>query len=363
LRWNTDKDINDKLHLRLQLTTGAANNGVSADQDFTSINLRHPFMIHEAYVDYKPKKNLSFQLGRMEEVFADNTRFQFDDRARFNGANERWKIDTGSGFLRAVDLRAAQYTFTNPNTPIVKEGSPLALAGAAIGSQGRASQLFHQGAIFTTGLSKDVIQNTRFDVQIYRNPNQIQLGSVSSGLSMLNAGLGMTLSDPCPTGGNATTTSGGAIYDAKNFHILTVSHEITQPGFIFRNRRMPIIWNVQASRNVGASRLRDAWMGVVTMGKVQNYGDIRWAYGYFLKDANSMIGQFTDQDLGSGSPVNVAAHYVRFDFGLAKGIVFQHCLFLQNQRRESNPAAGFFVPLARGAGLLTRYYMRLDMSF
>jgi hypothetical protein len=32
-------------------------------------------------------------------------------------------------------------------------------------------------------------------------------------------------------------------------------------------------------------------------------------YGYFLKDANSMIGQFTDQDLGMDSAVNMASHY------------------------------------------------------
>ena len=91
------KDIYDKLRLRLQLASGPPNNGVSAKQDFTSIILRHPFMIHEVYVDYKPKKNLSFQLGRVEEVFADNSRFEFDDRARFNPANQRWKIDLVSG--------------------------------------------------------------------------------------------------------------------------------------------------------------------------------------------------------------------------------------------------------------------------
>jgi hypothetical protein len=74
--------------------------------------------------------------------------------------NENWKIDLGSGGFRALDSCAAQYIFTNPDTAIVKEGSPLALAGGAIGSQGRAAQLFHQGAILTTFSLSATISST-----------------------------------------------------------------------------------------------------------------------------------------------------------------------------------------------------------
>ena len=72
---------------------------------------------------------------------------------------------------------------------------------------------------------------------------------------------------------------------------------------------------------------------------------MRPLYQFAIKDANSMISQFTDDDLGTGTGVNIAVHALRFDLGLTRFLQWQNLLFLQHERRASNPAGQFFVPL------------------
>ena len=101
----------------------------------------------------------------------------------------------------------------------------------------------------------------------------------------------------------------------------------------------------------------------VSVGRTQEAGEARGLYTFAIKDANSMISQLTDDDLGSGTGVNLATHHFRFDYALRRGIVVQNLLFLQTERRSSNPAASFFVPLGRETPRTWRYQGQLAISF
>ena len=91
--------------------------------------------------------------------------------------------------------------------------------------------------------------------------------------------------------------------------------------------------------------------------------DVRFRYQFAIKDANALISQFTDDDLGTGSGVNIAVHALRVDLGLTRFLQWQNLLFIQTERRASNPAEQFFVPLQRGAHVTYRYLGQLAFSF
>src|SRR5947199_10242170 len=97
VRLNVDKDIDPKFRFHFQLSTGPYNNQITNDQDFGAMAVKHPFSIAEAYVDYHPNKKVSLRGGRMEEVFADNMRFLWDDDVRFNGFQQIATLAVGSG--------------------------------------------------------------------------------------------------------------------------------------------------------------------------------------------------------------------------------------------------------------------------
>ena len=100
LRFNFDTDINPQVSFHGQLATGPVNNGLTMDQDFASISARHPFFVSEAWIDYHPNKATQLQGGRLQEVFADNSRFLFDDDIRFNGFNEKYVVSFKPNGLR-----------------------------------------------------------------------------------------------------------------------------------------------------------------------------------------------------------------------------------------------------------------------
>src|SRR6185503_3657381 len=89
-RINFDTDLYPTLSFHGQLGTGPANNPLTGDQDFGGITARHPFFINEAWIDYHPTKEVQLVAGRVQEAFADNSRFMFDDDVRFNGFNEKY---------------------------------------------------------------------------------------------------------------------------------------------------------------------------------------------------------------------------------------------------------------------------------
>src|SRR4030095_14755359 len=141
LRLNLDTDLYPNLSFHAQLATGPLNNQLSSNQDFTSMTVRHPFAISEAWMEYRPTKSVTLQGGRVQSIFADNSRFIFDDDIRFNGFNEKyvWSFQKNGVHVSNVDFRAGQYILSTPNVAIIAPGSPLARAGEVVGSTGRSA--------------------------------------------------------------------------------------------------------------------------------------------------------------------------------------------------------------------------------
>jgi hypothetical protein len=366
LRLNVDQNIDPRFAVHVQLSTGPYNNAITNDQDFAGIAAKHPFSIAEAYVDYHPNSKVSLRGGRMEEVFADNMRFLWDDDIRFNGFHQivRLPLESAPLGLKRIEFRAGQYMLSNPNVAILTPGSPFVAAGFRPGGKVRAANLFHPGFLVQGDLGSRWGHQFTSDVQIYRNPNQIQLASTAAGFPVLvSNSLGLMLSGPATGTGSATTTPGGAVYNAPDFQIVRLAWRLERKGVLLRGREVPAWFDFQVSRNAGAGRLRDALMASANLGAARNFGDVRFLYQFAIKDANALISQFTDDDLGTGSGVNIAVHALRFDLGLTRFCQWQNLLFIQNQRRASNPSEQFFVPLQRGANATFRYQGQLAFSF
>lgn len=365
-RLNLDSDATPLLSFHGQLSTGTVNNQLTSDQDFTGIVVKHPFFINEAWLDFHPNKNIQLQGGRVFPVFSDGSLFVFDDDIRFNGFNERFSIPLKSApaGITNIEFRAGQYILSNPVVAIVDKGSPLNLAGAKVGSTGRAANLFHQGFVIDQELNERWSQQFTTDVQLYRNPNQIQLASTQAGVLFVGSGIGIALSGPLSGVGNATTTPGGAIYRAGNFQVGRAAYRINNTGFNWGDHRYPISLYVQLVRNFGTgAHERDAMMTTLQLGKLTKQGDSVFTYLFTIKGANSMISQFTDDDPGSGSGVNIRVHMVRWDIALAKKVSLQTMCFVRHGLRNSGQFPNFFVPLDGFIPTLYRFQERLLFSF
>ena len=366
LRLNIDKDLDPRFRFHMQLSTGPLNNPGTADQEMGGITARHPFSIAEAYVDFRPNSKLTLRGGRAAEVFADSMRFLWDDDQRFNGFSQTMALPLARNTLgfTSVEFRAGEYILSNPAVYILPAASPYVSAGYQAGQKVRGADLFHPGVAVKGNLGSRWTQQIIGGVELYRNPNQIQLASTAAGFPVLVSGtLGLTLSGPLPGTGNATTTPGGAIYAAPSFHISHLGYRLERKALKVGAKEMPAWLDFQVLRNHGAASLRDAFMASANLGNVVKRGDIRALYQFSIKDANSMISQFTDDNLGTGSGVNIATHAIRFDLGLTRFLQWQNILFIQNQRRASNPSEQFFVPLGRGANATHRYQSQLAFTF
>ncbi|MBI4468339.1 MAG: putative porin [Acidobacteria bacterium] len=366
LRLNIEKEIDPRFSFRLQLATGALNSGTTMDQDFAGMVARHPFSISEAYVDFHPNPRLSLRAGRMEEVFADGMRFLWDDDVRFNGFHQILTIPFNSSRfgVHALQFRAGEYILSNPNIVILPASSPFVLAGYQPGQKVRAAKLFHPGFVIKGNVNERWGHQFTSDIQIFLNPNQIQLATLPSGFPVLvSNALGIALSGPIGARGNGTTTADGAILSARDFQIVRAAYRLERNGLMWGSREMPLWFDLQVARNTGTSKLRDALLASVNLGAVRKYGDTRFLYQFALKDANSLISQFTDDDIGTGIGVNVATHALRFDLGLTRFLQWQNLFFIQNERRGNNPAEQFFVPLQREAKTTYRYLGQLLFSF
>src|SRR5215208_6778501 len=217
LRLNFDTDLYPNLSFHAQLATGPLNNQLSTNQDFTSLTARAPFSLSEAWIEYRPKKSIQLQGGRVQDIFADNSRFLFDDDVRFNGFNERYthSFKPNGAHLSSLEFRAGQYILSTPNVAVIAPNSPLARAGDIVGTTGRSANLFHQGLLANQTYNERWNSQIGADIQLYRHPNHIQLGSTADGLALLvQPGIGIALSGPLPGTGNATTTPGGVMYTA-----------------------------------------------------------------------------------------------------------------------------------------------------
>jgi len=302
--------------------------------------------------------------GRMDEVFADNMRYLWDDDVRFNGFQQIAKIPLGSGVLgfTRLELRSGEYILSNPGVYVLAASSPYVTAGYQPGQKVRAAQLFHPGFQLQGDLGSRWSQQFTSDVQLYRNQNQIALSSTAPGYPVVvSPPIGVTIPAPIPTVGNATTTPGGAIYSAGNFQIVRLAYRLERKGILIAGREMPAWFDFQVSRNVGTGRLRDGLAASANLGSIHRFGDMRFLYQFVIKDANSLISQFTDDDLGTGLQVNVQVHALRFDFGLTRHLQWQNLLFIQKEISGNGP--NFFVPVPRGAATLYRYLGQLAFSF
>ncbi len=366
LRLNADKDVDRRFAFHLQLSTAPLNNALTNDQDMGATVAKHLFTISEAYVDFHPTPRLAVRGGRMEEIFADNMRFLWDDDVRFNGFHQVATVPLGRGFLafNSLQFRAGEYFLSNPNVPVLAANSPFVSAGFQPDKKVRDAMLFHPGFVLRGEWSKRWRHQFVGDIQLYRNPNQIQLASLASGVPVVvNPTLGVTPAGPMTGTGNATTTPGGAIYNAGHFQVARLVYRLEHTAWTMRGRPYPAWIDWQVARNVGAGKLRDAFTVSANLGAVRAAGDTRFLYQYAIKDANSLISQFTDDDLGTGTGVNIAVHALRFDLGLSRFLQWQNLLFFQQARRATNPAERFFVPVQRGANTTFRYLGQLAFAF
>ena len=225
LRLSVDKDLDPRFSFHLQIGSGPINNGLTFDQDFTATVIRAPIFISEGWADFHPNKKFSVRGGRMEEVFADNTRFLWDDDVRFNGFQQIVKMPINEN--NSFEFRAAQYILSNPNIAILAANSPFVGAGYQVGQKVRAANMFDQGIVLNLNTAGTWKQSILADAQFYRNQNQIQLASTPLGFPVLiNPGLGLVLSAQVTGTGNGTTTAGGAIYTAPDFHILRIGYRL-----------------------------------------------------------------------------------------------------------------------------------------
>src|SRR5213593_3760160 len=364
IRLNADKDIDPKFRFHFQLSTGSSNVQTTNDQEFGAMAVKQPFSIAEAFIDYHPSSKLSLRGGRMEEVFADNSRFLWDDDVRFNGFQQTAIVSLRSKAFNKIEFRSAEYFLSNPNIPILAATSPYVTAGYQPGHKVRDANLFHPGLVVSGDLGARWTQQATADIQLYRNQNQIQLSSTAAGFPVvINNSIGFSLSAPPSALGNATTVPGGATYTAPRYQVARLAYRITNRGILVGGREMPLYLDFQASRNVGTHSLRDAIMATANFGQIRQFGDVRLLYQFAIKDANSIVAQFTDDDLGTGLTTNIAVHAIRFDLALTRSLQWQNLFFIQNERRTNNPAAQFFVPVQRGASTTYRYLGQLAFSF
>jgi hypothetical protein len=364
VRFNVDKDFEPKFRFHLQLSTGPYATQTTNDQDFGGMAVKHAFSIAEAYLDFHPTSRISLRGGRMEEAFADNMRFLWDDDVRFNGFQQVANVPLQSKVFKNLEFRAGEYFLSNPNVPVLAANSPFVTAGYLPGQKVRDANLFHPGVILTGDLGARWSHQAIADMEFYRNQNQIQLSSTAAGFPVVvNNSIGFMLSGPITALGNATTTPGGAVYTAGRYQIGRLAYRLTDRNLKIGQREMPLFFDFQVARNVGTHASRDAMMASVNFGAIRQLGDVRFLYQYAIKDANSIIAQFTDDDLGTGLTTNIAVHAIRFDLGLSRSLQWQNLLFLQNERRPNNPAQNFFVPVQRGANLTYRYLGQLAFTF
>jgi hypothetical protein len=286
---------------------------------------------------------------------------------RFNGFNERYvaNFKPNSAYLSSLELRAGQYVFSNPSVAVIAPNSPLARAGDIVGTTARSSMLFHQGFLANQTFNKRWNSQVGADIQLFRHPNHIQLASTQEGLVLLvQPGLGIALSGPLAGTGNATTTPGGAMYTAPGFQVLRLTYRLNYAGFTRGEHAYPITFNVQVARNVATGlNERDAMLAAMQIGRITKRGDTSFLYVFSIKGANSLISQLTDDDLGTGTGVNIRTNHIRFEYGISRKVTFQTLLYVQNSLRRSGQYPNFFVPVGDFAPLTYRVQPQLVFSF
>lgn len=390
-RFNIDKAISDKFDAHVQLGSGTFNNPLTLDTDFAGTVSRGPIFLTEYSVSFHPNRNFEVAAGKMSDIYADNSRYLFDDDVRFNGVQEivRAPMESHGAHL---ELRFGQYILTHPNVTVLPSTSACATpapirtnplppffppppatppancaflaAGYAPGGKVRDANLFHQGIGIIKENKEGWGHQFIADIQVYRNVNLIQLASTTGGFPVLvNGYYGVVLSAPVTGTGNGVTTKGGAIFTAPHFQVARLDYRLTHSGWKTSRQNVPFYLDFQTSRNVGTSFARNAFMGTVSVGEAKKLGDLRFLYQYAVKDANSMVSQFTDDDLGTGSGVNIRTHGIRVDIGFNKFLEWDNKLFIQDPVRGNDPTRKLFVPVPTGTNTSYRFQSEFLFKF
>ena len=79
--------------------------------------------------------------------------------------------------------------------------------------------------------------------------------------------------------------------------------------------------------------------------------------------SDEQIAQFTDDDIGSGSGVNLKGHEIRVNFGLTRFLAWENRLYIQNGLTKNNPAINYFVPLQQGYNTQFRIHSQFIFTF
>ena len=85
----------------------------------------------------------------------------------------------------SLELRAGEYILSNPAVYILPASSPFVAAGYQTGQKVRGADLFHPGVVLKGNLGGRWSQQIFGGVELYRNPNQIQLASTAAGFPVL----------------------------------------------------------------------------------------------------------------------------------------------------------------------------------
>ena len=104
-------------------------------------------------------------------------------------------------------------------------------------------------------------------------------------------------------------------------------------------------------------------LAALQLGRITKRGDMSLLYVFAIKGANSLISQVTDDDLGTGSGVNIRTNHFRFEYGLARKVTLQSLLYLQRELRNSGQFPNFFLPLNAFAPRTYRFQEQLVFSF
>jgi hypothetical protein len=367
-RLNFDKDLlyNDAsdrplAHIHFQLSTAPYSNALTNDTDFTGFGAKAPFSLAEAYADFMPLKGLTLRIGRTQEIFADNRQFIWDDDIRFNGFHETYRLGGKDGLF--AEFLGGQYILANPNIQIVPAGSPYLSAGYSQGRRVPSPGLFDQGVVVGSNLGKKWRMDFQVGYSTVREPNQIQLASVAGTGFVANPVLGAMLISNLTQVGNATTSPGGAIYFAGGFDVIHYGGNLYYSGRDLKGHSFPFVLFFQSTHNKAASMQNNGYMLGASIGQAAKMGDVQFQYAYFYKPANAFVSQFTDDDVGTGTGVNIKDNTVRVNFGITRWLAWENRLFIQHGIARNDPAHNFFVPLPQGYNTTFRYQSHLAFTF
>jgi hypothetical protein len=243
--------------------------------------------------------------------------------------------------------------------------SPYLAAGYVAGRRIPSSGMFDQGLTVGSNLGKKWSHNETVNYFAVREPNQIQLASTSNGAALFatNPIVGATLTSNLGGTGNGTTTAGGAILTASDFRVVRGAFNLNYSGSPIMGHTVPFALLLQATHNTGASFDNNGYVLGAAVGQTTRPGDIQLQYQYFYKPGNAFISQFSDDDVGTGSGVNVKTQQIRVNFGLTRFLVWENRFYIQKGISVNNPALNYFLPLQAGYNTQLRIHSQFVFTF